>query len=242
MLDLHLTSEKGLLKCNAQKIEILIPKYFFDANMAEDAGTSIKTVGILPIRVYEKDKLILSEILNIATKIELYPKEQDEWTGVVVPDTPEYSYKVMRFYRGEVIMPEAVVANSDNVKEFLESLMGGKWPRYIPYNKLVLIWEKNLELNKTSLNVPIGILGLIISSIYRDRKDPNLRYVDAWKADPKKSQYDYVTASMREIAARSSTFAAITFEDQDAMITSALNNNKLKRKEKVSPIEKIIKM
>ena len=57
-----------------------------------------------------------------------------------------------------------------------------------------------------------------------------------------KKQLDYLPSNVREICARNSTFAALTFEDFDAMLTASVNINNYKRAETVSPIEKIIKI
>ena len=56
------------------------------------------------------------------------------------------------------------------------------------------------------------------------------------------SQFDYQTASIRQICQYTSTFTALTFEDIDSMITTSLNRSRNKGNEVDSPIERIIKM
>lgn len=90
-------------------------------------------------------------------------------------------------------------------------------------------------------DIPAVIYELIISEIYRNRKKFEERFGKTVGLNPKTSMFDYITANIRAICKYNSTFAGITFEDTDTMLTSALNTNKTGRNQTISPIEKIMK-
>jgi len=189
-------------------------------------------------------KEVLTEILNLPSLIYLYPSELGDVTMHMKNDpNPEpKKYKVCKFYKGDTVMPNSIPQDSSNAEVFIDIIFGNKLENNIPYNKLLDIWEKNLELNNVKMNVAASILEIIIAEIYRNKNNPNERFAKAIGNDPKMSQFDYRAASIREICSRNSTFAALTFEDMDAMITTSLNINKYNKKQVQSPIEKIIKM
>ena len=89
--------------------------------------------------------------------------------------------------------------------------------------------------------IPATIFEMVVSEIYREKDNPENNFAKVIGKNPKVSPYDYATANIRSICKYNSTFAGITFEDTDSMISSALNINKTKRKETESPIEKILK-
>lgn len=226
-------------------MEIYIPQSYYESKLAETQGKFVKTFGVLNYRIFDnKDKELVSGILNLPTTIFLSPVEMSDVTMRMKndPDTEPKKYKACKFYKDDIIMPSAIQPDSANVEAFINIIFNNKLEGNIPYNKLLDIWEKNLELNKVKLGVAASNLEIIISEIYRNKNNPNEKYAKVVGKDPKASQYMYKSASIREICSRNSTFAALTFEDMDAMITTSLNINKYNKKQVESPIEKIIKM
>ena len=55
------------------------------------------------------------------------------------------------------------------------------------------------------------------------------------------NKYHIETANIRDICKANSSFAGISFENIDEMITSAINNNREKRIETKTPFEDVIK-
>ena len=112
----------------------------------------------------------------------------------------------------------------------------------IDYSKIKPLWDKNLSMNGVSFGVPSATMSVIISEVYRCKEKPELKYAKVVGKNFTKVQLDYITSNIREICARNSTFAALTFEDFDAMLTASLNIKNYNRRESISPVEKIIKM
>jgi predicted RNA-binding protein with PUA domain len=230
---------------NGNYMEIYIPKIYFENNkLAENSGSSIRVFGLLNARAFtDKNVPMKLETINIPTMITIYPNDIETKDLTLMDDGSEpESFCIAKFYKGNLIMKNKIPQDAGNVELFLDILFRGKIPKTIPYSQVLKIWQKNLEINGVKLGVTSTILEIIISEIYRDAKKPEQTFAKVIGKNPSTSEFDYKTANIREICARNSTFAALTFEDMDSMITSALNINKYNKQETESPIEKIIKM
>lgn len=223
-------------------LEIYIPDRFFETGIARIDGGIIRTFGLLNCAVYDqKNNIISKDIINLPTQIKLYLKDIESKRLTISDEIGEEVYRVVKYFKDDSVMQNALQADIGNVEQFVGMLSDGKL-NYIPYNKILEVWEKNMMLNKMSLGVPSSILEMMIMEIYRDKKNPTYRFSNTLNKDPKTSQYAYHAANIREMCSRNSTFAALTFEDMDAMITASLNMNRYNKKQVESPIEKIIKM
>lgn len=223
-------------------LECYIPDYYFQRSFAEQAGSTLKVFGVFSLRTFDgKGKPDKLETLSLPLFISLFAVEVEERTIALLPNRDPEKYHVAKFYKGNKIMSKYVIPDSTNVEIFLKMMLQGKLPDTIPYDKIIDIWHSNLKLNNVSIGTTSCIPEIIISEIYRDRKNPDKKFATTVGKDPSTSMYDYKTANIREICARQSTFTAITFEDMDSMITSSLNMDDSKEQVE-SPIEKIIKM
>ncbi len=228
---------------NGSYLEFYIPTFYFESKFAENYGSSINVFGIFNVRVFsDKNTPMKLETLNIPSRIYIYPTEGEKKDLQLIDGGEVESYYVAKFYKGNRIMPSKITQDASNVELFIDFLFRGKVPKTIPYNSLLNIWQKNLSLNGVKIEVTSTVLEIIIAEIYRDKKKPEQTFAKVIGKDPSVSPYDYKTANIREICSRNSTFAALTFEDLDSMITTSLNINKYNKQETESPIEKIIKM
>ena len=223
-------------------LDIYVPIYYFDSNYAEIIGSKVTSFGLLNCKIYDKDEKSLAlEIIKLPTQIHMYPSDIYEATVALYPHQTESKYKVLRFYRNDPVMDNFTQCNKLNIEMFTKIFFAGKLDDSIPYDKIIEIWEKNMEVNNIRLNVPITILGIIVSQHYRDKNNPDKTFAKVIGKDPTVSPYDYRRVNIREICSKN-TFAALTFEDMDSMITTSLNINSKNKVQDVSPIEKIIKM
>lgn len=245
MLSKYATDNGNHIIFNGHHMEIYIPEVYFNSKLSVSQGNTIETFGLLPYSIFDaKDKEIDNGILNLPTMIILTPTELNEVKKHIKndPDTEPKKYTACRFYKGDKITPSNIRVDSSNVEMFINTIFNNKIGGYIPYNKLLDIWEKNLETNNIKLGVSASNLEIIIAEICRDKNNLNQTFAKVIGKNPSVSQYMYKTANMREICSRNSTFAALTFEDMDAMITTSLNIKNYNKKQVESPIEKIIKM
>lgn len=224
-------------------LEMYIPAFYFESQLAENYGNALRVFGLFTIKVSDdKKKGGQLETFNVPSIIYIFPSELEKQTLQLINENEPEQYYVAKFYKGNKIMSNCIPQDATNVELFLDILFRGKIPKSIPYNQILEIWQKNLSINNVKLGVTSTILEVIISQIYRDKDKPEETFGRQLGKNPNKSKYAYKTAAIREICARNSTFAGLTFEDMDSMITSSLNINKYNKNESDSPVEKIIKM
>lgn len=226
-------------------MEMYIPDFYFEGKLGENYGGVSRVFGLFNVRVFdEKGKPMALETFNIPTLIYIHPSEMETKDLQLVPGAngEVERYRVAKFFKGNVIMQNNIPQDASNVELFLNILCRGKVPKTIPYSQVLQVWQKNLALNGVRLGVTSTVLEILISEIYRNKVKPEETFAKLIGRAPGTSEYAYRTANIREICARNSTFAALTFEDMDQMITSSLNINKYNKQESNSPIEKIIKM
>ncbi len=245
MLTSNLKNDGENIVFTGEYMEAYIPEFYFESNLAEEVGSRISLLGLFNVRVFNnKNTPGKLETVNLPTMIQSFPSEVVKQQIQLIPgeDDEVSSYYVAKYYKGDVFTESTIVQDAINAELFLKILTRGKLPKTIPYSKLLKVWQKNLSMSGVNLGVSSTILEIIISEIYRNKKKPEEKFAKAIGKNPKESEYGYRPADFREVCARNSTFAALTFEDKDQMIVSSININRYNKEESESPIEKIIKM
>jgi hypothetical protein len=229
---------------NGYYMETYIPSSYFDTKLGEEYGSDLRVFGIFNIRAFnEKMQPGPIETFSFPSMLTIYPTETTEQKLTLLQgDEEPTSYKVGKFYKGCKLMRNAVPKDSTNAELFIGLFTKGKIPSTIPYNKVIQLWLKNLTSNGVKLGVVSSVLETMIAQFYRDKNKPERRFSQVIGKDPNVSEFDYKSANIRELCAKTSTFAAITFEDMDAMLTSSINISKYNKDEVDSPLEKILKM
>lgn len=227
-----------------EELHVYVPEDYLDKKLAFDYSSYLNVLGLLNCQLFKGGKAVGPlETINLPTMINLYPTEKDLETITLIKGSDESErYLVAKFYNGDSFTDVSIKQDSTYVETFLKILTGGKLLKTIPYDKILSVWEQNLKLNGVNLGVPYTVLEIIIREIYRDPDKPEYTFSKKLNRDPKASMLDYRRANFREVCARNSTFAGLTFEDMDQMINSGLNNSAYKKSQTESPIEKIIKM
>ena len=227
-------------------MECYIPNSLFEKGISYIDNGIVTTIGTFNLRVANsadaditKSKLLT---FGVSTVITMKPTDIEKKTIRLLPNKPEITYQVLKFYNGDELLTSLdVVEAVDNVETFMMKLLvEGKLPTTIPYTDGFNLFMKNLEINHIDLNVPAATLSIIYSEVYRYAKDPSLALRKVL-GKGKCGELDYITANMRSICANSSTFSALTFEDQDAMIIKSINRNRFGYNNEESPVEQIIK-
>lgn len=241
MLKDYIIDKDGFFIFKGDYMEIYIPENYFERKIAVREGSNISTFGLLTLRVFKEDKPMDLEVLNAPTQIYLYPTETEKKEIQLVKEVPAKKYVIAKFYKDGKIMPSTIQQSSDNVAAMAYMIRDGNIDNNIPYDKLLPLWQENMALNNTGLNVSSTVLEIILAEICRSKvSDTNFAKVIGKKPDT--SPYLYKPSTIRELCSKTSTFTALTYEDMDAMITTSLNMTNYNKKQTESPIEKIIKM
>lgn len=243
MLKANVIKKDGMLILNCAYAEFYVPRQYMEKELAVDCGESFQAFGLMYLRTFSAmNKPNELEILKIPNMISFYPIEKENRKMTLGNDT-EADYIVLKFYKGSKIFPSAIRCDNAAPENFLNMVLGGQIPKNIPYDKTLEVFLKVFEQNKVGLPAPAVLLEMIISEVYRYAGDPSLKYGQhlAKNFDLKKKQLDYSLANVRTICKNNSSFAGISFENMDEMITSAINNKKYNRKETKTPLEDVIK-
>lgn len=227
---------------DAPYCEFYIPMYFFDASkvnsFAEDNNETIKTLGIFNVGVFDGNgKMTAMRTMNLPTMITINVYDSEP-RDVTLSDGKTQPCKVIKYLKGAKVMSSAIFQEEEYAKAYLKYITGGNLPSVIPYSQLLLMWRKNMSLNGVYFGVPSCYLELVLATMNRNPNDLSQKF--SMVAD-KAGEYDYATASIRQICQYNSTFTALTYEDMDSMITASLNRSRNHTQETISPVEQIIK-
>ncbi|MGL6132390.1 MAG: hypothetical protein ACRCZ9_12330 [Fusobacteriaceae bacterium] len=140
---------------------------------------------------------------------------------------------VFVYNKGDLFMKGHVtVADITNVEYMYKLLYSGKLPTFIDRKLYMEIILNNIK-NNEALDFPDIAMELVMSHLIRDAADPSIpaRLNDS-------TEYKFL--STRSLVSKSSTFAAVTFEDPTTMMVTSITRDK--NKEQYSPLEKYSKM
>lgn len=241
----YFRSDKKDIYLEAPQAEFYIPEsYFTDGgNFAEDLGDQIRTLGIFNVGIFDENgKLEEMKVFNVPTWININIADVETRDVKLPGDDEPVKCRVLMFKKGHKIMHATTVEDSTNVLNFLDFMLKAKLPSTIPYEKAINIWQKNQAMNAANLGVLPVIEEVVISGMYRYKKDPTKKFANVISKDLNMSQYDYKMYNIRKICQYTSTFNAMTFEDIDSMITTSLNRTKTKADEIESPVEQLLKL
>lgn len=234
-------SDGNYIYLDAPYCEFYIPMYYFDTTrrFAKDLSDKIQVLGFFNVGIFENGKLKDMKTLNLPTMIDInvYDSEIRE---VELSSKQIMQCKVVKYLKDAKIMQSMIFEDDTYSKDYLKFITSGNLPGIIPYSKALEVWRKNQELNNVHFGVSSLYLEEILSVMYRNPKDMSQKFSKI-ASNEGVSDYDYTTASIRQICQYNSTFTALTYEDIDSMITTSLNKSREKVKERESPVEQIIK-
>ena len=240
MLNQFLRKEDDVIIHTGELLEFYIPSSFFETNIAKYEGSEINTLGLFYVREFKGDKALFTELLNLPSWISLFPDSTREEHITITGHEKDDKYTIASFYKNSPVMTSYMNQNSDNIENYLNLILAGKI-NHVPYDMMMKLWEKNLSINSLGLGVPASSQEIILSEMYAASDNPDITFCVAKNKNPKLNTLDYRSRNIRDICSRSSTFAALSFEDFDTMLASSLNMTKEEKEQNISPLEKVIK-
>ncbi len=219
-----------------EELELLLPYNYFEIGYAERIGDHYNTYGVMEARCKNGNK-IEKGTLAVPSMINVYPKSTYE-----TKDELDNKIIVLKFFKNDKVTDNAVIASLDNAKLMVQQICSGKTPESIPYDKLLDQWYQNLNLNDKKYNVGSTIKELIIADLCVSKKDPSIKFAKEAGTNPNYDKNGYKPTSINVVCANSSTFSAVTFENIDEMLITSINKKRYNKKQKESPLEKILKL
>jgi len=222
-------------------MEIYLPKYYFDKNVAKFIGNKIDTLGIFEFKVINEngkaEKHTFKLPMNVIFEFDDYKSEN----VAISEDEVEPNY-IFTLQNGMMFLDSVKKEQSGtNSKNFIFSLHSNKLPSTIPYSDIIKLYFDNLILNKVNLSNPGCILEMTVAELCRSKEDVSVPFRKIIGANPKINETEYKMTNVKNLPPINSTFAALSFENMDDSILSSIRKNVNGEKEIVSPIEKITK-
>lgn len=231
--------EKIVLK--ADYLEIYIPDDLFKTNIAEEGHKRIRTLGILPVGIFNVDKLTSIKTLACPYAIELEIHTKDKrFVNDLYGESKGCDCVVLSYYKGQSVMNDGIIEDSTNVQSYLNLLMGARVPKSTKYDDVFKLWLECCSVNNKFLGVPSLIMELIVTAAYRNPDDPSKEFAMVAGADPNRSPYSYLTINNRKVVQQTNTFGGLSFEDFNLSSIVAMNHTAKGIKEIETPLEKII--
>lgn len=212
-----------------------VPEKYFDNSMAVIIGEYVSIMGVFTYGVFDKNgKREVFKPFKAPTLIQCKPYKIEKEPEYHLEGTKSPKpYRFLYFKKDDELITHLNVSKEfDNVEKFNNLFMRGNLPDNIPYDKVYEYLIANAELNNFDYKVSYQILGLPISEIYRDPKDPSKPF----RLSGMNDMLDYVVVSIDKAPKYNSPFTAITSDNADEAVAAALT---VKGKT-VSPLEKIM--
>lgn len=228
-------------------MEIIIPKYYFDKNIAKFIGNKIDTLGLYAFRVIDEKGNVENHYLKLPMnnifEFDDYRSENIKINADNEDDNSIEPAYVFILKDGQIFMDTVKKEQTaENSKNFVFSLHGAKIPSTIPYPDVFKLYIDNLNLNGTKIGNPGCILEMTIAELARCKDDINIPFrKKAGKDFDRVSMLDYRLTNIKNLPPINSTFTALAFENMDASIISSIGKNVNGEDELISPIEKVIK-
>lgn len=226
-------------------MEVYIPEDFFDASKAKDVNDIKDIFGVFNFKIFNSVDSKYTDSDKIHTfvfpsRMNTKPDSTEKRKMVLMKGHDEQVFYVCKYYtNSEIMCSTKVVKSVNNVEAFIKMLLNGKLPNTIRYTDLIGMFKDNIAINGVNLGVPDVVMELMIAEICRSDSDTTKPFRLAYNKHG--NEYLYRPVNPVELAAISSTFAAITFENFDMMSNASINRHRYNEKSQESPIEVILK-
>lgn len=224
------TNDNKVLYNDDGELIYYIPQKYFDINVAQIHGEYVNSIGIFSYGIIKSSGVEKIKPFKCPTMMQCKPSLITKEKELLLDGEQEPSdYVLLHFYKNdELISNTKIPTNIDNVDMFNNLLIRANLPNNIPYDEIHEYIIENARLNKFNYKVNNQIMGILISVLCRDNKDPSkiYRYTDM--------KDNYKSISILQVPKYTSAYTAITSENADEAIAAALVNKSTIE----SPLEK----
>jgi hypothetical protein len=213
-------------------IRVIISKQMFEDSLAEMIDTNIQTLGFFIFRVSDDNQF---------TKYKDYQVNLPVVIKINAFNITDFSDgKYIEFEPGDIIIEStSFFKRVDSVNKFLNYVISAKINITSPED-LINLFSQNASMNDTRVaSLPV-VIEAITSELVRWKQDETKPLRIALK-DKKVSKTDFKLISIKEISRVTSVFNAISFEDINKSLQSAVIMSRGNKDQIISPVEKILK-
>lgn len=231
----RLEGDKLYFNQNDHELVFYIPDNYFESKIAEILGSVVRLTGIFNYTIFDKSgKNNGLKTFKLPTEFYSEPSEITKIKDVsLIKEQKPADYTLLHYRKDDLIITQDPVQDVSNAEDFFKMfLVTAKFPTTIPYDELYTYFSKNASLNGFSYGVTEQLFGMMMSEICRDPKDESIPF----RLSGNKNMYDYKPISVKMVPKYVSPYAAITSENWDQAVVSAILNKPGKK----SPMEPIL--
>lgn len=213
------------------KLQVIISKELFDDGIATFVDTAVHTLGFFIFKVYSsadgsKFKLYQCN-LPIVVSLNAFS---------ISNDSDNY---YIEFEKDDIILNStSYVKRVNAVNDFLKFMISAKLNVTKP-DELIKLFQQNAAMNDTRIASQPSIVEALAAELVRWDKDETKPLRLALK-DKGVSIKDFKLVNIKEISRVTSVFNAISFEDINKSIQSAVIMSRNNKEQITSPVEKIL--
>lgn len=235
--------ENSLLFSEEGEFLFYLPEtYFADVKknpIAQIIGQYVSTIGICDWALVDKNGNVgEAHPFKFPSIFLCKPSYIEKVKNLKLNDYKPMDYRILHFKKDDEVITDInvpqIIDNAELVNGML-SIVSGKLPRSVPYDKLHEYCPESLELNGSGYGLNMQLFGIMISELCRDPNDLSKPF----RHSSMNSMNNYQQISVKMIPKYTSPFVALTSEnlDESLMASILLSDEK---DIKYSPLEKII--
>ena len=213
-----------------KKVTLVVPKQMFEDRLAETLDTNIQTLGFFVFEVEETPEKVKRYQVNLPVLVSI-----NAFTAI----TRQGGDVAVSYDVGDVIIESTTYFKRvDAVNKFLNYLIAAKIEVSDP-EELIDLFQKNAAMNDTRLSSQPAVVEALVSELVRWKQDETvpLRLALKGKGVDRK---EFKLISIKEISRVTSVFNAISFEDINRSLQSAVLMSRQDKQQSESPVEKVL--
>ena len=224
------------------EMKIYLPEYFFEKGSIYGTvyGNLIETIGLFWFKVDGK-----KYELTLPLKIRFSFTSEEKFRGKIIPEMPTDSYKVFTLKKGDAFVYDTnhVEDISDLELGILKLINGAKMPATVSYSEVMNILLQLLVASgvKTKLPVSSSIFEIIFSELYRNKHNPSEPFRALVNKSQHTSDYDFKMMKLTKVSQMNSVFNSLLSEDVYTQLANCVVRTKEHQKDRISPMEKLLK-
>ena len=229
---LYEVTDDGYLKTNAN-LKLFLPKFAEDfANYSREA-TSLRCLGIMPAKFYDKNgNEVQSTLMIIPAMLDfnIYTEPQET-----------QDYIIMNYEPGATIASLSMQKNVKNVEFFINSVYLHSKKPMIPYNLLTDMMFRCLEINGIDLTGPSITYEMLARRVCR-LGESNTPFAYAFGKNPTVDQMSYTKLAFREAVQKAGVLQGVLFQDISNSMNIGLAQTLNGEEPSYTPLEELIKL
>jgi hypothetical protein len=220
------------------RVSVLVPEvYFTEPAIAEDLNGRVSTIFFLELLALDKEggkerrfavALPAEMIFNYTDSETLTDKESGE------------KIRVFNLYKDDVFLETTnTIQNAGYLTQIFKIIAGARI-RGVAYENLPNLLIEGSKLSGVGLPIARVLVEAIISELARWDKDESLP-LRIPLAKGKALPNEYHLSKLKNIPRLNSVFSGIGFEDINLAVQTAVVKSRTNTKQRISPVEKVIK-